>query len=281
MGRSSCCDNAGLKKGPWTPEEDKKLLAYIKEHDHGSWHSLPAKAGLRRCGKSCRLRWINYLRPDIKRGKFSSDEEHTIIQLHALLGNRWSAIAGHLPGRTDNEIKNYWNTHVKKKLAKAGVDPITHKPVNLAFSLSGTHHIKSNTNLDHMAQWESARMEAEARLGRESKLSTFSASALPQVLMPCLDAVSDSMFSGYTTGFVEVSDSTEIASELFGDPVETLMSSASRVPVVPDFDDLREEGSIGRSTESESCVGAGEHMDEYSNCWDQVLDQTQAHLSWN
>lgn len=115
-------------------------------------------------------------------------------------------------------------------------------------------------------------MEAEARLGRESKLSTFSASAPPQVLMPCLDAVSDSMFSGYTTGFVEVSDSTEIASELFGDPVETLMSSASWVPVVPDFDDLREEGSIGRSTESESCVGAGEHMDEYSDCWDQVLD---------
>ncbi|KAK8948010.1 Myb-related protein Myb4 [Platanthera guangdongensis] len=88
MGRSPCCEKAGLKKGPWTPEEDQKLLAYIEEHGHGSWRSLPIKAELQRCGKSCRLRWTNYLRPDIKRGKFSLQEEQTIIQLHALLGNR-------------------------------------------------------------------------------------------------------------------------------------------------------------------------------------------------
>ncbi|KAA8547968.1 hypothetical protein F0562_004397 [Nyssa sinensis] len=69
MGRSPCCDKVGLKKGPWTPEEDQMLLAYIEEHGHGSWRALPAKAGLQRCGKSCRLRWTNYLRPDIKRGK--------------------------------------------------------------------------------------------------------------------------------------------------------------------------------------------------------------------
>ncbi|RVW30474.1 Transcription factor MYB16 [Vitis vinifera] len=124
MGRSPCCDKVGLKKGPWTPEEDQKLLAYIEEHGHGSWRALPSKAGLQRCGKSCRLRWTNYLRPDIKRGKFSLQEEQTIIQLHALLGNRWSAIATHLPKRTDNEIKNYWNTHLKKRLAKMGIDPI-------------------------------------------------------------------------------------------------------------------------------------------------------------
>ncbi|CAD6253634.1 unnamed protein product [Miscanthus lutarioriparius] len=63
-------------------------LAYIEQHGHGCWRSLPAKAGLQRCRKSCRLRWTNYLRPDIKRGKFSLEEEHTIIWLHALLGNR-------------------------------------------------------------------------------------------------------------------------------------------------------------------------------------------------
>ncbi|KAB1212483.1 Myb-related protein Myb4 [Morella rubra] len=113
MGRSPCCEKVGLKKGPWTPEEDQKLLAYIEEHGHGSWRALPANAGLQRCGKSCRLRWTNYLRPDIKRGKFSLLEEQTIIQLHALLGKRWSAMA---------------------------------------------------------TQWESARIEAEARLIRESKL---------------------------------------------------------------------------------------------------------------
>ncbi|KAK6266844.1 hypothetical protein QUC31_017681 [Theobroma cacao] len=169
MGRSPCCDKVGLKKGPWTPEEDQKLLAYIEEHGHGSWRALPAKAGLQRCGKSCRLRWTNYLRPDIKRGKFSLQEEQTIIQLHALLGNRWSAIATHLPKRTDNEIKNYWNTHLKKRLAKMGIDPVTHKPKSDAL-LSTDGQSKNAANLSHMAQWESARLEAEARLVRESKL---------------------------------------------------------------------------------------------------------------
>ncbi|CAI9758673.1 unnamed protein product [Fraxinus pennsylvanica] len=172
MGRSPCCDKVGIKKGPWTPEEDQKLLAYIQEHGHGSWRALPSKAGLHRCGKSCRLRWTNYLRPDIKRGKFSLQEEQTIIQLHALLGNRWSAIASHLPKRTDNEIKNYWNTHVKKRLSILGIDPVTHKPKN-DFSImsdDGDQTSKNAANLTHMAQWESARLEAEARLARQSKL---------------------------------------------------------------------------------------------------------------
>ncbi|RVW58175.1 Transcription factor MYB16 [Vitis vinifera] len=141
MGGSPCCDTS-LKRGPWKPEEDRKLLAYIQEHGHGE---LAVRARECWCGKSCRLRWTNYLRPDIKRGKFSLREEQTIIQLHALLGNRWSAIATHLPNRTDNEIKNYWNTHLKKRLAKMGIDP------------------------PH-GSWESARLEAEARLVKDSKL---------------------------------------------------------------------------------------------------------------
>ncbi|KAK4276817.1 hypothetical protein QN277_014923 [Acacia crassicarpa] len=128
MGRSPCCDENGLKKGPWTPEEDEKLVQYIQKHGHGSWRALPKLAGLNRCGKSCRLRWTNYLRPDIKRGNFSQEEEQTILHLHSVLGNKWSAIASHLPGRTDNEIKNFWNTHLKKKLIQMGFDPMTHQP---------------------------------------------------------------------------------------------------------------------------------------------------------
>ncbi|EXB38925.1 Anthocyanin regulatory C1 protein [Morus notabilis] len=116
MGRNPCCSKEGLNRGAWTAVEDKILIDYIKTHGEGRWRNLPQKAGLKRCGKSCRLRWLNYLRPNIKRGNISPDEEELIIRLHKLLGNRWSLIAGRLPGRTDNEIKNYWNTNLGKKV---------------------------------------------------------------------------------------------------------------------------------------------------------------------
>ncbi|KAK9271598.1 hypothetical protein L1049_001960 [Liquidambar formosana] len=129
MGRQPCCDKVGLKKGPWTADEDKKLINFILTNGQCCWRAVPKLAGLLRCGKSCRLRWTNYLRPDLKRGLLSESEEQMVIDLHAQLGNRWSKIASHLPGRTDNEIKNHWNTHIKKKLKKMGIDPLTHKPI--------------------------------------------------------------------------------------------------------------------------------------------------------
>ncbi|WRX08981.1 SANT/Myb domain - like 8 [Theobroma cacao] len=116
MGRKPCCLKEGVNKGAWSAQEDKILTNYIELHGEGKWNTLPQKAGLNRCGKSCRLRWMNYLRPGIKRGNISPDEEDLIIRLHRLLGNRWSLIAGRLPGRTDNEIKNYWNSVLSKKL---------------------------------------------------------------------------------------------------------------------------------------------------------------------
>ncbi|XP_038721359.1 transcription factor MYB1-like [Tripterygium wilfordii] len=105
----------GVRKGAWTVEEDNILRRCIERYGEGRWHQVPLRAGLNRCRKSCRLRWLNYLKPNIKRGEFSVDEMDLILRLHKLLGNRWSLIAGRLPGRTANDVKNYWNTNMRKK----------------------------------------------------------------------------------------------------------------------------------------------------------------------
>ncbi|CAD5171805.1 unnamed protein product [Musa acuminata subsp. malaccensis] len=124
MGRAPCCDKANVKKGAWSPEEAAKLKAYIEEHGIGAyWLSLPHKIGLKRCGKSCRLRWLNYLRHNIKHGGFSEEEDQVICSLYISIGSRWSMIAAQLLGRTDNDVKNHWNTRLKKKLLGMQTEP--------------------------------------------------------------------------------------------------------------------------------------------------------------
>nr|UED89765.1 R2R3-Myb2 transcription factor [Pinus massoniana] len=152
MGRHLCCNQQKVKRGLWSPDEDEKLINYITKYGYGCWSEVPEKSGLQRCGKSCRLRWINYLRPDIRRGNFSPNEEKLIIHLHTMVGNRWAYIASHLPGRTDNEIKNYWNSWIKKKLAKAEI-------ISKNIEASKVHN-----NLPQFL------FEESATLGNESKL---------------------------------------------------------------------------------------------------------------
>ncbi|KAK3043045.1 hypothetical protein RJ639_002613 [Escallonia herrerae] len=103
MAYQEATQEKNLRKGPWLEQEDEQLTATC------------IHAGLRRSGKSCRLRWMNYLRPNLKHGLISEEEERIILQLHEQWGNKWSKIAQRLPGRTDNEIKNYWRSHLRKK----------------------------------------------------------------------------------------------------------------------------------------------------------------------
>ncbi|XP_061364257.1 transcription factor MYB14-like [Gastrolobium bilobum] len=149
MGRAPCCEKVGLKKGPWTPEEDQILVSYIQKHGHSNWRALPKQAGLLRCGKSCRLRWINYLSPDIKRGNFSNAEEETIIKMHEMIGNRWSAIAAKLPGRTDNEIKNVWHTHLKKRALKTNQHNSERKIVSKPKIMQSDSNSSTPTQSEH------------------------------------------------------------------------------------------------------------------------------------
>ncbi|KAM7251458.1 hypothetical protein ACFE04_023341 [Oxalis oulophora] len=141
-----CCSKQKVKRGLWSPEEDEKLINHITTHGHGSWSSIPKLSGLQRCGKSCRLRWINYLKPDVKRGSFTAEEEQIIIDVHRILGNRWAQIAKHLPGRTDNEVKNFWNSCIKKKLLSQGLDPKTHNLIPQHKRLNYSSNNNSNNN---------------------------------------------------------------------------------------------------------------------------------------
>ncbi|KAK6142196.1 hypothetical protein DH2020_003008 [Rehmannia glutinosa] len=104
-----------VRKGPWTEQEDVQLVFYVNLFGDRRWDFIAKVSGLKRTGKSCRLRWVNYLHPGLKRGKMTPHEERLVLELHNKWGNRWSRIARKIPGRTDNEIKNYWRTHMRKK----------------------------------------------------------------------------------------------------------------------------------------------------------------------
>ncbi|KAF3457529.1 hypothetical protein FNV43_RR02187 [Rhamnella rubrinervis] len=145
-------EEEGWRKGPWTAEEDRLLIEYVRLHGEGRWNSVARLAGLKRNGKSCRLRWVNYLRPDLKRGQITPHEENIILELHARWGNRWSTIARSLPGRTDNEIKNYWRTHFKKKAKVVSSDHAAHEKAKTRILRRQQFHLQQQQQLRQQQQ---------------------------------------------------------------------------------------------------------------------------------
>ncbi|KAE8675842.1 Transcription repressor MYB4 [Hibiscus syriacus] len=208
MGRAPCCDKANVKKGPWSPEEDAKLKAYIEQYGTGgNWIALPQKIGLKRCGKSCRLRWLNYLRPNIKHGGFSEEEDNIICSLYISIGSRWSIIAAQLPGRTDNDIKNYWNTKLKKKLlgrhkqsnnihrlSSSNQDPNDHQPTGSASDDNQFSPGLSNSALE--------RLQLHMQLqGLQNPFSFYNNPALwPKNIHPLQDKMIQSMQTAASNG---------------------------------------------------------------------------------
>ncbi|KAF8025423.1 hypothetical protein BT93_F2300 [Corymbia citriodora subsp. variegata] len=207
-----CCTKQKVKRGLWSPEEDEKLVRFITTQGHGSWSSVPKLAGLQRCGKSCRLRWINYLRPDLKRGSFSAQEERTIIDVHRILGNRWSQIAKHLPGRTDNEVKNFWNSCIKKKLLAQGLDPNTHNLLSTTSSLKNNNGGNVNSSNNSATLFQKANSSSVFHMSTDTSTSNSTMDVkIPFVTLPsvpCLDQATNPTGTGLFPPILHATSST-------------------------------------------------------------------------
>ncbi|CAA6658025.1 unnamed protein product [Spirodela intermedia] len=193
--RAPCCEKVGLKKGSWSPAEDVRLIAHIQKHGHGNWRTLPQLAGLLRCGKSCRLRWINYLRPDIKRELYQGRGRHH----NTPPPDARKQIASCLPGRTDNEIKNIWNTHLKKRVA------LTEKTKEPPCSPTSNSSVSSCCQSGSRGSGIRPAEEETSRVHPESSADDFVVIPAEDNMMEMWNVISSSMSAQSTANGIDLS----------------------------------------------------------------------------